>query len=127
MDPAKRNLLIGGASALLAGGIAADRFLFPACLPPASTTLGDDRILAQLRPLVGDMVPEADLVAFAQTYARAFPAYVNVCGNEGHLVTRFLLSTTYFDPDRDPADPVEVTRFYDPSDHACANPLARFD
>ncbi|MEM7505395.1 MAG: hypothetical protein AAF415_01515 [Pseudomonadota bacterium] len=127
MTKTRRNLLIGGAAGALGAALVAQRVLSPACLAPAKTALGDDRILRILRPLVGDLIGDQDLATFARIYAQRFPGLVNNCGIAEHAVTHCLLSTNFFDDARDPDAQARFTEFYDPYRNPCSNPLARFD
>jgi hypothetical protein len=46
---------------------------------------------------------------------------------EAQMLTKFLLSTSYFDSGTAGGAPVVYRQYYDPYDAACMNPLATFD
>lgn len=123
MDTRKRRFLIAAAAAAAAVALTVPRLLNrPRCQP--CTT---DDLVKLLRPLVGSMVDEAEIIEFADLYRQAFPKTSIYPGDEAHLLTIFVMSTNYYDPDRAADAPVRLVEIYDPYDGACSNHLARFD
>lgn len=150
MKISRRMMLAGGVGAACAAGAAAvgGRHHWRRLRQPSA---GD--LAGLLRERLGHLpLDEGGVDAFAQEYVRRYgaspmsvhhertlggvlrldaalrlaPAELRqeILDFERHLVSRYLLSTTYFRAPR--GEPVRYLAFADPYEMGCANPLAQF-